>query len=301
VRRLLKLIGYDALRLALDKKAGPFAAAPVSGDRRTPVERFDQYWLDNPTIMDAARHAGPRAIHRQRRMVSEEDYAIRLEEHPLVLRAHAWSEWSGSWTSVRVALIAWAGRDIDDTRVEDGLIYPADLQAEVRAFHQEHGLPWPPPEDEPSLWNSDPSIRTILRMYVDGYRMAGQEVLLENAVPAPVIMSLSILVDDRHFRSEVRRAVENALSTRPGGFFEPGRLRFGEDLYAADIFQAVMGVDGVENVCLNRFKRLGDQYFDQADSGVITLDGLEIAVCYNDPRRPELGYQRLELHGGRLG
>jgi hypothetical protein len=138
-------------------------------------------------------------------------------------------------------------------------------------------------------------------MYVDGYRMAGQEVLLENAVPAPVIMSLSILVDDRHFRSEVRRAVKNALSTRPGGFFEPGRLRFGEDLYAADIFQAVMNVDGVENVCLNRFKRLGDQYFNQADSGVIALDGLEIAVCDNDPGRPERGYQRLELHGGRLG
>jgi hypothetical protein len=301
VRRLLKLIGYDALKLARDQEMGPFTAAPVAGDLRTDEQRFDQWWLDNPTIMDVARHAGPRAIHRQRRMVSAEDYAVRLEEHPLVLRAHSWSEWNGSWTAVRVAIIGWAGRDLDASGSDGSVPYPPDVQADVRRFHRERGVAWPPPADEVVFWASNPSIRTIARMYLDAYRMAGQEVQLEDAIPAPVTLSLSILVDDRHFRTEVRRAVEQALSTRPGGFFEPGRLRFGEDLYAADIFQAVMNVDGVANVCLNRFKRLGDQYGDQADNGVIVLDGLEIAVCANDARRPELGYTRLELHGGRLG
>ncbi len=309
VRRLLKLIGYDAPRLARDQGAGPFASPPVEGDERSDEQRFDQYWLDNPTVMDAARNAGPRTIHRQRRMVSTEDYATRLEEHPLVLRAHGWNTWTGSWMTVRVAIIAWGGRDIDDTgpvggadpEAPDVSLYPPDIQAEVRTFHKERGLPWPPPADEVLFWRSNPSIRTVLRPYVDAYRMAGQEVLLEDAVPAPVTLALSIRVGERYFRSEVRRAVQDALSTRPGGFFEPGRLRFGEDLYAADIFQTVMSVDGVENVCLNRFKRLGGQYADQAVSGVIALDGLEIAVCENNPRRPERGFSRLELHGGRLG
>jgi hypothetical protein len=309
VRRLLGFIGYDALGLARNLGAGPFAGPPDREDERTDEQRFDRYWLDNPAIMDAARHAGPRAIHRQRRMVTAEDYAIRLEEHPLVRRAHAWSAWSGSWTTVRVAIIGWGGRDLDETGPPPGSgtgeaagpTYPPDVRAEVRRFHRERGLPWPADADEALFWAGQPSIRTILRPYVDAYRMAGQEALLEDAVPVPVTLALSVLVGERYFRSEVRRAVEETLSTRPGGFFEPGRLRFGENLYAADIYEAVTAMDGVENVCLNRFKRLGGQYADQATSGVIELEGLEIAVCDNDPRRPQRGYYRLELHGGRRG
>lgn len=314
VRRLLGFIGYDALRLARDTRSGPFAAPPAPDDTRTDAERFDQFWLDNPSAMDAARHAGPRAVHRQRRMVTSDDYAVRLEEHPLVRRAHAWSAWSGAWLTLRVAVIAWAGRTLDETGPRygsdgegsgggepAGAVYPPDLRAEVRRFHEERGLPWPPPAEEAAFWDARPSIRVILRPYVDAYRMAGQEVQLEDAVPVPVTLSLSVLVGERYFRSEVRRAVVERLGTGPGGFFEPGRLRFGENLYAADVYEAVTALDGVENVCLNRFKRLGGQYADQVASGVIELEGLEIAVCDNDPRRPQRGYFRLELHGGRRG
>ena len=99
----------------------------------------------------------------------------------------------------------------------------------------------------------------------------------------------------------VRNAVEEALSTGPGGFFEPGRLRFGEDLHASDLIEVVMALDGVENVCLNRFKRLGSQYPDRADVGSIPLSGLEIAVCDNEPGNPARGYWRLVLHGGMPG
>jgi len=303
VRRLLKFIGYDALQLARHRGVGPFAAGDIT-DGPEAVRRFDQYWLDNPTVMDVARNTGPRTIHRQRRMVSTDDYATRLEEHPLVLRANAWSTWTGSWHTVRVAIIAWGGRLIDAAGTDptpDGSDYPPDIQAEVRDFHKSRGLPWPDPTDEDAFWQRNPAIRTLLRPYVDAYRMTGQEVLLENAVPAPITMALSILVGERYFRSEVRRAVQDALSTRPGGFFEPGRLRFGEDLHAADVFQAVMAVEGVDNVCLNRFKRVGSQFADQTERAVIVFDGLEIAVCENDPRRPDRGFYRLELHGGRAG
>lgn len=310
VRRLLAFIGYDAIRSARDRGEGPFATAPSPADPRTDEERFDQFWLDNPTAMDAARYAGPRAVHRQRRMVSETDYAVRLEEHPLVRRAHAWSTWTGSWNTVRVAIVGWGGRGIDEgghaggdsSPPADGSIYPWDVREEVRRFHRDHGLTWPPPDEEAAFWNGNPAIRTILRPLVDAYRMAGQEVQLENAVPAPVTFSLSISVGERYFRSEVRRAVTDVLSTRPGGFFEPGRLRFGEDLYAADIFQAVMAVDGVQSACLNRFKRVGSQYADQATTSQrLVFDGIEIATCENDSGYPERGYYRLTLSGGRLG
>ncbi|HET9474603.1 MAG TPA: hypothetical protein VFO82_11965, partial [Steroidobacteraceae bacterium] len=99
----------------------------------------------------------------------------------------------------------------------------------------------------------------------------------------------------------VRRAIEQALGTGAGGFFEPGRLQFGEDLVASDIIQALMALDGVDNVCLNRFKRLGTRFPDMSASGRIRLEGLEIAVCDNDPLVPARGYFRLTLHGGRMG
>jgi hypothetical protein len=62
-----------------------------------------------------------------------------------------------------------------------------------------------------------------------------------------------------------------------------------------------MALDGVENVCLNRFKRIGSQYPDRVEAGFIALDGLEVAVCDNDAGNPARGYYRLTLHGGRRG
>ena len=96
------------------------------------------------------------------------------------------------------------------------------------------------------------------------------------------VMRLAVQVSPHHFQSEVRHAVEQALGTGPGGFFEPGRLRFGEDLRASDIVQALMALDGVEHVCLNRFKRLGDRFADQAASGRIALEGLEVVFILED-------------------
>jgi len=287
VRRLLGLIGYDAATAA-----GLVDDSSDMENGETREEKLERLWRQNRVLMDMARQEGPRAIHTQRRMVTVEDYANRLKEHPLVLRAHAWSEWSGSWTTIRVAVVLWNDSLLD----QDELDYPIELQGMVNNFHFKQGL-WP------LVWEpeSPPTIRTALRSCLDAYRMLGQEVVLEDVLPVGIKMSLSIRVADNFFRSEVRHAVQDALGTGPGGFFEPGRLGFGEDLFAGDIFQVVMSLDGVKNVCLNRFKRFGDHYPDQADTGQIVLEELEIAVCNNDPANPERGFYNLSLHGGRKG
>lgn len=287
VRRLLGLIGYDAATAA-----GLVDDSSDMENGKTREEKLERLWRQNRVPMDMARQEGPRAIHTQRRMVTVEDYANRLKEHPLVLRAHAWSEWSGSWTTIRIAVILWNDCLLD----QDELDYPIELQGMVNNYHFKQGL-WP------LVWEpeSPPTIRTALRFCLDAYRMLGQEVVLEDVLPVGIKMSLSIRVADNFFRSEVRHAVQNALGTGPGGFFEPGRLGFGEDLFAGDIFQVVMSLDGVKNVCLNRFKRFGDHYPDQADTGQIVLEELEIAVCNNDPANPERGFYNLSLHGGRKG
>lgn len=287
VRRLLGLIGYDAATAA-----GLVDDSSDMENGETREKKLERLWRQNRVLMDMARQEGPRAIHTQRRMVTVEDYANRLKEHPLVLRAHAWSEWSGSWTTIRVAVVLWNDSLLD----QDELDYPIELQEMVNNFHFKQGL-WP------LVWEpeSPPIIRTALRSCLDAYRMLGQEVVLEDVLPVGIKMSLSIRVADNFFRSEVQHAVQDALGTGPGGFFEPGRLGFGEDLFAGDIFQVVMSLDGVKNVCLNRFKRFGDHYPDQSDTGQIVLAELEIAVCNNDPANPERGFYNLSLHGGRKG
>ncbi|ADW19391.1 hypothetical protein Despr_3264 [Desulfobulbus propionicus DSM 2032] len=294
LRRLLLLIGYDVAGMAKRLRTPPFAdlseleaLAPLSA---TETERFDRWWLDHPEQMEQARLDGPRAIHDQHRMVTLEDFERQLELHPLVLRAHAWERWDGSWTTVHVAVIAWQrlGLDVDHT------VYSDEVWAQTQAFHAERDLALPARSDHPN-------VRSVLYPYIETYRMVGQEVVLEEAVEVGITLTLSIQVNDQYFQSEVRHAVDRALGTGPGGFFAPGRLRFGEDLWASDLYQLLMGLSGIDNICLNRFKRLGDRFQDETASGRIVLEGLEVAICDNDPARPERGYYRLMLHGGRKG
>ena len=288
VRRLLEMIGYDAVEVAHDD--GAIAAEDgldPEVERQALESRLDALWLRNPYLMDEARRAGPRAIHTQRRMVTTDDYAELLEEHPLVERAHSWSSWTGSWATVQVAVVAIGDRTLDEDT-------PDASWPEIVSFHAHRDLRLPdraPP----------PTIRSVLRPYVEAYRMIGQEVVLRDAVPVAITFSLSIRVSETFFQSEVRQAVHEALGTGPGGFFEPGRLAFGEDIHVSDLIQTLMALDGVESVCVNRFKRLGSQFPDQTAAGRITLDGLELAICDNDPGDPSRGFFRLVLHGGGRG
>ena len=366
VRRLLSMIGYDAVALADDKAGIPDPSAPVteteaemrrrlSGfhkalqlylhdyqdavDELTPTQQnglqsfieapagataaaldavqafldsapefvqrarsdaLHRYWTLNPTVMDAARAAGPRAIHTQKRMVIEDDYAERMEDHPLVLRAHAYSHWSGSWQTIRVAVILANNIALEHPPITAAAVGGVEaltvLQAQVDAFNTERGLETP-------AWNPDLNARTVLRPYLDAYRMTGQEVFLHDAEAVGINLSLSVQVAGNYFQSEIRRAVLEALGTGLGGFFAPGRLQFGEDLHVSDIIETVMALDGVKAMCLNRFKRVGTRYADQSNApdGRIQLEGLEIAVCDNKPQEPHRGLIRLVLHGGHRG
>jgi hypothetical protein len=290
VYRLLSLIGYDAFGQSFltpgDDPAG-------SGNDR--LNELTALWLKEPAKMEAAKKAGPRSIHNQKRLVTLSDFDELLAQHPLVYRAHAWRDWGGAWPVVRVALSLWDDKPLDNSESET-VEYPLELRNRINRFHRQHGL-----REIDWQRTPNPSIRTVLRILRDQYRMVGQEVILESAVFVGILISISVSVRQHYFQSEVRRAVEYALGRGPDGFFRPGRLNFGEDLYASDIFEALMKLEGVENVCLNRFKRVGRHFPDQTSEGVIVLRGLEVAVCDNNPAAPERGYIQLKLHGGRRG
>ncbi len=256
-----------------------------------------RYWSMYPHAMEAARAAGPRAIGTQRRMVTAQDHAVRMEEHPLVLRAHASSVWSGSWTTINVAVILTSNMLLEDPLTADALggsEMLENLRKDIDDFNEKR-------EIFPVNWSAGPAPRTVLRPYLDAFRMAAQEVYLQDAKRVGIQISLSLKAAENYFQSEIRRAVLDALGTGLGGFFEPGRLKFGEDLHASDLMETVMALEGVEAVCLNRFRRVDKRYADQSEGGHIILEGIEVAVCENDPAEPGLGYLRIVIHGGQRG
>lgn len=291
VWRLLSFIGYDPLETSgLDfDRDDP---AQVAGAK---AELID-IWLKYPHRMAEAKLDGPRSIHRQRRMVTEQDYVDQLEAHPLVERAHADMRWTRSWTTLMLSCLTIGNTPLD-TAVE-AIHGPGDetdaLIGEIDEFARRAGI------DTPE-WNATPTVRTVLREFVDAYRMAGQEVWLQNPVEVPILVDLTVLAADAFYRSEVTNEVKRALGRDYGGYFAPSVLKFGEDLHASDLIAAVMALDGVEAVCLNRFKRLGDRYSDQSDGGRIVLEGTEIAICDNDPANPGRGQLRVRTHGGIAG
>ncbi|MDR4515030.1 hypothetical protein [Nitrosomonas sp.] len=265
--------------------------------RRARHEALESYWTLYPHVMEKARILGPRAIHTQKRMVTENDYAERLEDHPLVLRAHAYSRWTGSWNTLYAAVVMLENMTLDSPLTADavGGSHPfAQLQAAVDQFNRRYAL-------DDVDWAAEPTPRIILRLYLDAYRMVAQEVFLQDAQFVGINISLSVRVAGNYFQSEIHRDITQALGTELNGFFAPGRLAFGEDVHAGDMIETVMNLDGVEAVCLNRFKRVGRRYPNQADAGRIRLDGLEIATCNNDAQQPALGILHVILHGGQRG
>ena len=289
VRRLLELIGYRPL---------------LHTKRASTDAELEQLWRHYPHLMEEARQAGPASVHRQLRMVSLGDYRDQLLSHPLVLDVDACSDWSGSWYTHRVAVRLVNNLLLDDP-VDGAALAAGDadpvqalqqFRQRLESWYQDQEIPL---QRLPPLPGS--SARTLLRQVIEFQRMAGQEVLLEDAVLVGIALSLSVRIGGDYYRSEILDAMREALLDPSDGLFAPGRMGFGEDLVASDLIEVLMALDGVESVCINRMKRVGNSYPDQSGNGRIVLQGHEVAVLEDDPRRPQRGSLRVVLHGGKAG
>jgi hypothetical protein len=166
-----------------------------------------------------------------------------------------------------------------------------ELWTQIVNFHKDRRLPLPPVD--PNLTG-----RRILRAMIEDYRMIGTEVFLEEAKGAAITLALSIRAKPGYFRSEMKQALAQVFSSDQGGFFEPGRLEFGEGLFASDLIEAAMAVEGVAVACLNLFRRVGKGYEDQSADGVIKIEEDEFILCKNDRAQPEKGGMRIVVNGG---
>jgi hypothetical protein len=217
-----------------------------------------------------------------------------LTAHPLVARAQARLVWTGAWNTVLVSALLAADRALDDPLPLPDTDTAADLLwSTIEDFHLDEGLPLP--------MQGTPTPRRLLRLMIERRRMIGSEVFLEDAKPAPITVTLSIRARPGYFRSEMRQALADVFSADEGGFFEPGRLDFGEDLFASDIIEAAMAADGVAVACLNRFKRVGSGWPDRVAEGFIPIADDEYVRCLNIRNEPEKGYFRIVVNGGESG
>jgi len=298
VRRLLKLIGYDAVHRTDPAILEGLPPAPT-GVTETEKQKLERYWRLDPAEMEKARNEGPRLTEEVRRMVTLADHESLLEAHPLVARARARLVWSGAWYTILVAALLEGNKGLDDplhvgAAPASGI--PSELNEvlwhKVVVFQRVEELALPPV-------NEKLTARRLLRVMIEQNRMVGSEVFLETAKAAAITFALSIRAKKGFFRTELKQALNQVFTSDEGGFFEPGRLAFGEDLFASDIIEAAMAVEGVEVACINRFKRVGG-YPDRTAAGVIEIAEDEFALCENNRAKPQNGTFRITVNAGEV-
>ena len=299
VLKWLDFIGYDPIEMRPE----------LGADRGEAMKNLLKLYRNKPHELERDRQQGPASIRQQRRMVSLDDYAERLREHPLVMRAQTTPHWNGSWLDLYITVQLWNDWRLDDHLSDDDHSRTDDQQKIVRKlsvrrkddiinFHLQNKLRMPKQDDAnetPALLDDQPTIRLLLNDFLHRFRMAGQTIQLQDVIPVGIVIDVYVTVRENYFQSEVRREVERALGRGPTGFFRPGRLAFGQDVQLSDIYQVLMPLDGVENVRLQRFGKEKDQptTFQQT----IVMAPEELAVCDNKGH----GYFDIQLHGGRRG
>ncbi len=212
--------------------------------------------------VDEVREKAPFAFRKQERAVTADDYAEVAKRHSSVQNAVATYRWTGSWHTVLLTVDRKGGLPVD-----------ADFREEI----QKH---------------------------IERFRLAGYDVVIDS--PRFVSLEVEILVCVRpgYFRENVKEALLEVLSSGrlPDGrlgVFHPDRFSFGQPVYLSRIYEAVLGVPGVQSAVVKTFQRQDEDSPEALEEGKLILGRLEIARLENDPNYPDHGVLRIEMGGGQ--
>jgi predicted phage baseplate assembly protein len=150
----------------------------------------------------------------------------------------------------------------------------------------------------------DDEFETELRRHLEPFRMAGYDLEVDGPRFVPLDVELFICVQPEYFRSHVKAAVLDVLSSGVRadgtlGFFHPDRFTFGAPVYLSAIVAAAQGVPGVQSVIPKLFQRQRDDSTSALDTGVLPMSRLEIARLDDDQSFPERGVLVLTAGGGK--
>ncbi|POX40266.1 putative baseplate assembly protein [Streptomyces sp. Ru73] len=216
-----------------------------------------------PEPVEQVRQLAPLDLKRtRRRAVTAADYAELASALPGVQRAAAEIRWTGSVQEAHVA--------IDAARTG---------------------------EPTPELLDS-------VAYALEGYRRIGHDLVVEPARTVPLDIEVEVCAAPGHQHGRILAELTRVLGSRrlSGGrlgFFHPDALTFGEPVRLSRLTAVAAAVPGVESVRVTRLRRMFHEDNGEVEDGVLRLGPLEIAVCDNDPERPENGRLVIELGGAR--
>jgi hypothetical protein len=220
----------------------------------------------NPEDLNEARLLGPQTLHQQNRAVTPQDYADAL-----------------------LAGVPWGTDVVQPLHAKAQFVWTGSWNTVIVSVDF---------ADRLSLADV-PTRRQALEAALEQKRLAGYDVQVEDARYAPMNISLVVFLKPEYFVRQVRTQLEQVIG--PQGFFAPASFDFGQAVRLSDLYAAVLAVQGVRYITVQRFKLLGDRYPDHKDDGVIDVDPLAIARCDNDPAHPENGVVFLHMCGGKQG
>lgn len=151
----------------------------------------------------------------------------------------------------------------------------------------------------------DPApLKQQLLPFVDGYRMAGQDLDFRDPIYVSLEIAMHVCVQDDYFRSDVKAALLQLFSNQllpdgTRGLFHADNFTFGQTVYLSPLYAAAHAVPGVASVQITAFGRQGDDDPAPLLQGYLSLGALEIARLDNDPNFPEHGVLDLDIHGGK--
>lgn len=218
---------------------------------------------DDPETMEEVRQFAPQAFRTQQRAVTEADWAVVAQRHPQVQKAAARFRWFGSWYTVSITI------------------------------DRKGGLPV----------KRDPRFLQEIRQHLEQFRVAGYDLEINDPVPVPLDIVLTICVKPGYFRSNVKEALLRVFSRfdlQDGGrgFFHPDNFTFGQPVYLSRIYQTALSVAGVASAEAKTFKRFGRLPNNEIDNAAITPAPLEIVKLDNDPSLRENGRIDFDMQGG---
>ncbi|MEA2142275.1 MAG: hypothetical protein QOI64_705, partial [Solirubrobacteraceae bacterium] len=150
----------------------------------------------------------------------------------------------------------------------------------------------------------DAGFEADVRGGLEPVRMAGYDLEVDGPRSVALEVVLHVCVARDYFRSHVKAAVLDVLSSRARsdgepGLFHPDRFTFGQPVYLSAVIAAAQAVPGVASVRATTFQRQREPASSALGSGVLKMGRLEIGRLDNDPSFPEHGTLALTIGGGK--
>lgn len=144
---------------------------------------------------------------------------------------------------------------------------------------------------------------TELEAYLDGYRMAGVDIEVQDGVRVALLIKMTVCVAPDYVAADVAQALlavfnHDVAPDGSQGLFNPSRFSLGQSFYLSPLIAAAQRIDGVASVRVCTFERQDQPGPAGLAAGVLTPQPLEFFVLDNDPNYPERGRFDLTVEGG---